>query len=212
MLPDNLFQILNIGADLILFIFLSFYLWDLHAKEKALEKERRKADTDYHHIVDEALSKERRIIDDATKEATQIIASTEFVTSSTKDAVIQSMGKMEGDIEQQAEDATAEFTKTYSASLQKVATQSLANLQTITQKMEQDLEKQSKEYRESLLPRIEKELDEYKKMRLQQSERVIKHVIQETSQEVLNKSLSIDDHQRLLLESLEKAKKEGAFG
>ena len=124
----------------------------------------------------------------------------------------QALEKMEGDVEHEASDATKEFAKTYSASLQKLATQSLTNFQTITKNMEEDLEKQSKEFRESLLPKLEKELDDYKKLRLQQAERTINHVVQEVSQEILNKSLSLDDHHRLLIESLEKAKKEGAFG
>jgi len=212
MLPTTIFQLLTIAADLVLFVFVWYYLWELRAKEKIIEKERQKTDTDYHHVVDEAIAQEQKIIDDATQEATQIIANTEFVTSASKDSIDQAFEKMEGEIEHKAENATDEFTKTYSASLQKIAAQSLTNLQTITQAMEAELDKQSKEYRASLLPRLEKELDEYKKMRLQQAERTINHVIQEVSQEVLNKSLSLDDHHRLLVESLEKAKKEGAFG
>ncbi|HWY78764.1 MAG TPA: hypothetical protein VNW29_00230 [Candidatus Sulfotelmatobacter sp.] len=212
MLPTSLFQILTIAADLVIFIFVWYYLWGLHSKEKAIEKERLKIDDNYHHIVDEALAKERKILDDATREATQIISKTEFVTETSQESVGQALTKMEGAIEQNAENATDVFTKTYSASLQKIAGQSLINLQAITKTMEAELDKQSKEYRASLLPRLEKELEEYKKIRLQQAERTINQVIQEVSQEVLNKSLSLDDHHRLLIESLEKAKKEGVFG
>jgi vacuolar-type H+-ATPase subunit H len=212
MLPTNLFQILTVAADLVIFLFVWYYLWNLHGKEKSIDKEQLKNDLNYHHIVDEALSKERKIINDATNEATQIISNTEFVTSASKESMDQALEKMEGEIEKQAESASDAFTKTYSTSLQKIAAQSLANLQAITKTMETELDKQSKEYRESLLPRLEKELEEYKKMRLQQAERTINHVIQEVTQEILNKSLSLDDHQRLLIESLEKAKKEGVFG
>lgn len=212
MLPTSLFQILTIAADIVLFIFVWFYLWELRSKEKAIEKERQKTDTNYHHVVDEALSQERKILDDATREATQIIANTEFVTATSQEAVTQALEKMEGEIEQDAGSASQEFTKTYTASLQKLASQSLTEFQTITRNMEADLDKQSKEFRETLLPKLEKELDDYKKLRLQQAERTITHVIQEVSQEILNKSLPLDDHHRLLVESLEKAKKEGVFG
>lgn len=211
MLPATLFQILTIAADLVLFLFVWYYIWELRAKEKAIEKERLKTDTNFHHVVDDALSKERKILDDATKEASKIISDTKFLANSSQQTVGQALEKMEGDIEKQAESASDEFSKTYSASLQKLASQSLANLHAITQTMEQEMEKQSKAYRDSLLPRLEKDLEDYKKLRLQQADRAITHVIQEVAQQILNKSLSIEDHQRLLVESLEKAKKEGVF-
>jgi hypothetical protein len=58
---------------------------------------------------------------------------------------------------------------------------------------------------------MQKELDGYKQSRINQIEQMISRVIQEASQEILNKSISVDDHQKLLMESLEKAKKEGVF-
>ncbi|HVA96187.1 MAG TPA: hypothetical protein VND99_00905 [Candidatus Acidoferrales bacterium] len=211
MLPNTLFQILTIAADIVIFLFVWYYLWEMRGKEKWIEKERVKTDTNYHHVVDEALSKEQKIIDDATKEAQQIISDTEFLTKASQDEVNKALQQMEGAIEKQAGSTSQEFTKTYSASLQKVAAQSLTEFQTITKGMEQEMQRQTKEFRETLLPRLEKDLEEYKKLRLQQADRTITHIIQEVSQEILNKSLSVEDHQRLLIEALEKAKSEGAF-
>ena len=96
-------------------------------------------------------------------------------------------------------------------SLQKLAAESLKEFQTITKNMEVDLQNQTKNYRDSMLPKLQKELEEYKAMRMQQAERTITHVIQEVAQDILNKSLSLEDHEQLLIEALEKAKKEGAF-
>ena len=211
MLPNTVFQLLTISADLIIFIFVWFYIWEIRAKDKSLEEERKKTDSSYHHVVDDALAKERKILDDATHEAAQIISKTEFLTDSSKQAVDQALQKMEGEMEKEAGTASQAFAKTYSASLQKLAAASLTEFQTITHTMEADLQKQTKEFRDSMLPNLQKELEEYKKMRLQQADRTITHIIQEVSQEILNKSLSLDDHQRLLTESLEKAKKEGVF-
>jgi vacuolar-type H+-ATPase subunit H len=211
MLPNTLFQILTIAADIVLFLFVWYYVWELRGKEKWIEKERLKTDTNYHHVVDEALSKEQKIIDDATKEATQIISDTQFLTKTSTDEVDKALKQMEGAIEKEAGNTSQIFTKTYSATLQKVAAQSLTEFQTITKGMEAELQKQTKEFRDSLLPRLERDLEEYKKMKVQQTDRIITHIIQEVSQEILNKSLSVEDHQRLLLDALEKAKNEGAF-
>jgi vacuolar-type H+-ATPase subunit H len=211
MLPDIFFQLLTIAADLAVFGFIWYYLWAVRGKEKWLDEERKKTDSNYHHVVDEALAKERKILDDATREATQIITQTEYLTTESQTSVNEALQKMEEQIEKDAGSASHEFTKTYSSSLQKLATSSLNEFQTITRTMEADLQKQTKDFSAKMLPTLEKELEEYKKIRLQQAERTITHVIQEVSQEILNKSLSLDDHQRLLVESLEKAKKEGVF-
>ncbi len=211
MLPDTLFQLLTIAADLAVFGFIWYYLWAVRGKEKWMDEERKKTDDNYHHVVDEALAKERKILDDATREATQIITKTEYLTTESQTSVNEALQKMEEQIEKDAGSTSHEFTKTYSTSLQRLATHSLSEFQTITRNMEADLQKQTKEFSATMLPTLEKELEEYKKIRLQQADRTITHVIQEVSQEILNKSLSLDDHQRLLTEALEKAKKEGVF-
>jgi hypothetical protein len=211
MLPTIFFQLFTIAADVAIFGFIWYYLWDMHGKEKQVDEIRKKTDENYHHVVDEALAKERKILDDATTEAAQIITKTEFLTEESTTNLKDSLQKLESALEKDAGNTTHEFTKTYATSLQKLAAESLKEFQTITKNMEVDLQNQTKNYRDSMLPKLEKDLEEYKTMRMQQAERTITHVIQEVSQEILNKSLSIDDHERLLMESLEKAKKEGAF-
>ena len=211
MLPTIFFQLFTIAADVAIFGFIWYYLWDMRGKEKQVDEIRKKTDDNYHHVVDEALAKERKILDDATSEASQIITKTEFLTEQSTTNLKDTLQQMENALEKDAGNTTHEFTKTYSTSLQKLAAESLKEFQTITKNMEIDLQNQTKNYRDSMLPKLQKELEEYKTMRMQQAERTITHVIQEVSQEILNKSLSIDDHERLLMESLEKAKKEGAF-
>ena|SRR5579862_8948052 len=211
MLPEAFFQLFTIAADLAIFGFIWYFLWEVRGKEKVLDEERKKTDDSYHHVVDDALAKERKILDDATSEASQIISKTEFLTDQSKTTLDQALQQMEGQLEKDAGSTTGEFTKSYSSSLQKLTAQSLSEFQAITKNMGVELERQTKDYRESLLPGLQKELDDYKKLRIAQADRTITHVIQEVSQEILNKSLSVEDHERLLIEALEKAKKEGAF-
>jgi hypothetical protein len=211
MLPEAFFQLFTIAANLAIFGFIWYFLWEVHGKEKVIDEERKKTDNNYHHVVDEALAKERKILDDATSEASQIISKTEFLTDQSKTSLDQALQHMEGQLEKNAGSTTNDFTKSYSSALEKLSGQSLSEFQAITKNMGVELEKQTKDYRESLLPGLQKELDDYKKLRIAQADRTITHVIQEVSQEILNKSLSLEDHERLLIEALEKAKKEGAF-
>src|SRR5260221_5560275 len=99
MLPATLIQILTILADLVIFVFVCYYLWELREKEKIIEKQRKETDTSYHHVVDDALAKERKIIEDAAFSSSQIIAGTKYVTSSSKESLDQALQKMEGSLE-----------------------------------------------------------------------------------------------------------------
>ncbi len=211
MLPLIYFQIFSITADLLLFVFVGYYLWTLHAKQKELEIRERKSDSDYHHIVEDALAKERQIIDDATTEADQIIAGTEYVNAQSQKTVDQALGKMVEDIKKESLTAAQDFRKSYQASLHQLSNQSLQEFQNVAKELQTDLQKQVKTFHETLIPKMEKELEEYKQARLKETEQTITSVVQKVSQEVLNKSISIDDHQKLLLESLEKAKQEGVL-
>src|ERR1700756_723587 len=102
MLPTIFFQLFTIAADVAIFGFIWYYLWEMHGKEKGVDEERKKTDENYHHVVDEALAKERKILDDATSEATQIISRTEFLTDESKTALDQALQKMEGQMEKDA--------------------------------------------------------------------------------------------------------------
>ncbi|HSW87734.1 MAG TPA: hypothetical protein VLF89_02335 [Candidatus Saccharimonadales bacterium] len=206
------FEIITITADFFIFIFIGYYFFKFSKKEKAIEQKEGKIDTNYHQIVDDALSKERKIIDDATHEADQIIAGAHYLNQASKETVDQALQIMISDIQKEAADTSRNFMTNYQASLQQITVHSIAELQNVVKGLETDLQKQVKDFHETMLPKMEKELEEYKQVRLKQTDQTITNVIQKVSQEILNKSLSLDDHEHLLVESLEKAKKEGAFG
>ncbi len=211
MLPTLLFDITSFLVNLVLVLFIIFYLLKLRAKEKTLDQKEEKVDTNYHQIVDDALSKERKILEDATIEASQIITNAQYVNTSSKQAVEHALSQMMHDIQEDALAASREFKNSYSASVQEISKTSLADFQNVTKALQTDLEKQIQTFHDTLLPGLQKELEAYKQSRMKQAEATITRVVQEVSQEVLNKSISFEDHQKLLTESLDKAKKEGIF-
>lgn len=210
MLP-NFFQIMSLTADLVLFLFVGAYMMKLYAREKDLEKREKKTDTEYHQVVDDALSKERKILEDATTEASQIITETEFVSQASKDSIDAALAQMKKDIQNETTAAAHNFRSSYQQELKKLTDQSLNDFHSISKELQEGLHKQVTEFHNNMLPSLEKELDEYKQARIKQTEQSIKGIVQKVSQQVLNKSISTDDHQKLLLESLDKAKREGIF-
>src|SRR5256885_315391 len=211
MLPTLFVQIISIAADVVIFIFVWHYILELRKKKKELDQKETTADTSYHQIVDTGLTKERKILEDATNEADQIISDAQYITQESKTSVDQALKKMAVTIQGEAADTAQGFTSSYQASLKQLSGQSLNEFQEVAQQLEADLQKQIKELHNTLLPNLEKEVEDYKQARLQHVEQITTRIIQKVSQEVFNKSLSVEDHRNLLIESLEKAKKEGIF-
>jgi hypothetical protein len=212
MLPTVLFQVTGFLLNLILVLFVMYYILVMRTKIKHLDEERTKTDTNYHQIVDNALTKERKILEDATSEAGHIIKDAQYVSTTGKQSVDQALQKMLVDVQGQTAHTSDDFKKTFENSLHEIANASLNDFQKISHGLQTDLEKQIKEFHETLLPRMEKELEGYKEVRIKQAEQTITKIVQQASQEILNKSISFEDHQKLMIDSLDKAKKEGMFG
>ena len=209
MLPDVFFQIMSIIADLVLFLFVGHYLIQLRTREKEMEKKEKKIDGDYHLVVDDALAKERKILEDATQEADQIIAETHTVTEGSKDAIDKALESLQEDIKKDMQEMTHSYRHRYQNSLKQVTDNSLKDFKSVTHELQDGLKKQVTDFQKSVLPGLQKELDEYKQGKMKEADQRVHQVVQKVAQEVLNKSLSLEDHQKLIIDALEKAKREG---
>lgn len=228
-MPTLLFQVVTILFNIIILLFLGYYIQKVYDKEKKLDQKEKKIDADYHKVVDNALTRERQIISDATREADQIIKGAHHVNDESKKAVEEALSKMVADIHREATEANRMFIENYQKSLRDLVTASLTdyqgvskqtqaelqtsltNFQKTTKSMESDLQIRIKTFQESVIPKMEKELEEMKRARLVEAERRIVKIIQTASQDILNKTISPEDHQKLIIESLEKAKMESVF-
>ncbi len=184
-------------------------------------------------LLDNATAEANQIIQVATTEAQQIIAGAQTISKMSKETidaamqklvvdiqgigsttqltVEQAMQKMVVDIQKEAMDSSHTLMGNYATSLKQVATTSLTDFSTVAKGLEVDLQRQINEFNQTLLPALQKQLEEYKQARLKQTEETISRIVQRASQEVMNKSISVIDHQSIMLEALEKAKKEGLF-
>ena len=213
-MSDMLFQLVLLALmipHLILFVVFGYYMLKLRAKEKNLEVKEGKIDANYHQVVDSALSKERKILEDAIAEASEIIAGAQYINKESRDVIAEALQKMTVDIQKEAADTAHNFTSNYQVSLRQLSLQSLAGFQEVVKSLREDLKKEIVMFHETLLPKMEKELEEYKKARLEQADKMVVRIIQSVSQELLSKTISIEDHQKLVTDALERAKKEGAF-
>lgn len=243
-MPTLLFQVITVVFNLIILVFVVFYILDLRNKKRDIEKREGKIDGDYKQVLDSGLARERQLLENAanqsnqimqvaTHQANQIIAGTQYISQASKatlDAALQRMvvdaqntganskialdqalQKIIVDVHKEAFDSGQQVANSYNSSLKQISSNSITSFQTITSSLELELQQQIKDFRTHLLANMEKEVEEYKAMRLQRIEQASTTLIQRVAQETMNKTLSLDDHQNLLVQSLEKAKKEGIF-
>src|SRR5258706_1281180 len=177
-MPTLLFQLITITADLVIFAFIGMYFFELRDKKKEVEKKESKIDTGYHQVVDSALTKERKILDDATKEANEIITGAHYINKTTKDTVDQALQKIAADIHKAAVASAEDFMGKYQSTLKQVATTSLTDFTSVSKTLEDDWQKQIQEFHKTLLPGVEKEVEAYKQARLQNDEQLIARVVQ----------------------------------
>ncbi len=210
MLPELQF-ILTLASNILIIVLVIYYFAVIKKKEKKIEKEQNEMDANYHHVVDETLSKERKIIDDATNEAGQIITQSKYLTTESQQEINNAVKYVVSNIQKNGEAITQAFAAEYTNSLRNMSASSLTEFQHVMSGLQLDLKRQIQDFQTTLLPQVEKELDTYKQTRMQEVDQAVIAIIQKASQEIFNKTVSMSDHQNAIIQSLERAKKEGVF-
>lgn len=201
----------TIGSNVVLFLLVGFYFFKLRERERSLMKKEHATDENYHHVIDDAVSKERKILEDATHEADEIISGAKYISTNSQTEVDQAIQTVVMDVHKEAGKITSAFTSEYTGSLKQLTMQSLNEFHTVMTGMQTGLQKQIADFHQSLLPEIHKELESYKQQKMKSIDQTVMTIIQKASQEIFNKSLSVGDHQSIVTDALEKAKKEGVF-
>lgn len=240
-LPYELINICTSFAILLflVFYFIKFKSREkeLEEKEKSIESNNRQIIdntlTKERQILEGAMNQANQILEITTQQANQIISGAQYtsqnskaildqainnmvaqlenISNTTKLNIDQSMQKIIADTHKETIDTSHNFLNSYSESLKEVTKTSLMDLEIVVKNLEVDLQKQITDFNQSLLPKLEKEVENYKELRMKQAENTINRIIQRASQEIFGKMISFNDHQDIMIKSLEKAKKEGIF-
>lgn len=204
--------------NLMVLSVLGFYIWSLNKEKKRLEKREKEliqkeslVASGYQQIIDRALNEERKIVQDTSKHATDILTNTQLVSNTSKQSLDTALQKITADIQNQANSSSSDYLTKYKSSLNEVSTKSLTDFQNYLKQFESDMQKQMKDFRSSLLPQIQNELENYKKEKFREADKKVDEVVRKVAEKVLNKTLSSEDHQKLIIDSLERARKEGVF-
>lgn len=185
MIIDPLYLYSLIFANL----FLTFLLMVLIRTQGGLFKElvglkRKKQD---HQLALE--KKQNEILFKAKAEAIKIV----------KEAKID-QAKLGQWLDKQLKKITVTVLDRYQESLEENLTKSIKSLK----KISKDVEKES-------LKAVQAEVANYRKVRLEKAQEEIEAILARVASEVLGRSLSLKDHEKLIFQALDKAQKKGVF-
>jgi len=170
-----------------------------------------------------------RIIENARKKATQIIADTNILNDSLQKQFDEQIRNLSSDQTKSFEEEAVRLLQDYKKSLGEIKDKSIKTVSNISKDIEITTESELKDFKEIIKEEtyasqkiVEKKLEEsfeqakqqieaYKKNEFKKIDDKIYEIINRTSEIVLGSSLPIHEHEKLILAALEKAKEEGAL-
>jgi len=204
-------------------------IWSIYKKEKEFEKKREGEFNDYEKVLTEAHTKAEQIVEHAVKEAST------FTTEGddfTKEVHQQTEQAYKAVIEKNISflnSSSHEFLTSYQNSLQGLKNKYEREVEGMIHKIQDDTLHDFTQLQETIrqktidnnsgfskqlddeFARTQMEIHEYKKRKLQDITLRMDKLIIKVSEEVLGQAISLQQHQQLITQALEKAQKEGLF-
>lgn len=202
---------------LLLIGIIALYL-KLIAKFDELKHGREKPVVNPEVLVAQARVRSTQLLEEAHQKAVNIVGSAEAYVK-----------REDGIIQKELERAEAEYSKVYKEVIQASGTKAQTMIQSIPQDIKIILISAIDNFRVSLTAEIGKaqeeankaireayqtaadEVNKYKEDRMKQVDSAILEIIKEVTEKVLAKSVSIEEHEKLVQKSLEEAKRQKIF-
>lgn len=179
--------------------------------------------------LDDTGNKAAKIIDEANSRALDIINKATLSTDIASENFNKEITNIASLQVKTFEKATSDFTKLYTQVLQDLKTKNIELFQNISKDIEVNTISQIKNFKESMeeltvsseklvkkkidtdYETLRKEIEAYKEDKRKKIDDEIYRVLERVSKLALGKALNLSEHEDLIKESLEKAKKEGVF-
>jgi F0F1-type ATP synthase membrane subunit b/b' len=179
--------------------------------------------------LDDARTKAVKIIDDANNQAIDIVGKVTLSANVASESFRKDLSQASSAQMKKFEKLTSDFTVMYSQVLQDLKTKNIETFQNVSKDIELNTIEEIKNFKESIkrltvssqkevkekidteYEASKKEIDIYKKEELKKVDSDIYDLLEKIAKEVLGKAISLSDHEALIEDALEKAKKEGVF-
>ena len=178
-------------------------------------------------LLENARIKGGKIIEDANKKAAEIIGSSNNLNTQSKKILDQAMDTLLKHQTSYFEKASADFLEAYKKELENIKQKNIEIVRNVSNNIEEDtikeiedfdniLQKETFAAQKIVEDKIEKEystaqqnVQDYKNEMLKKAEEEIYKILETVSKLTLGKSIPFAEHEQLIIEALEKAKKDG---
>jgi len=178
-------------------------------------------------VLKNARSKAETIINEAILKAQEIITNSNNLNSQSKKTLDEAFETLMKHQTGYFEKASQDFLEEYKNELEILKQKNIEILKNTSKSIEEDTLKEVEDF-DSIIEketigsqkivqekiekdyaRVQKEVDEYKVQMINKVDEQIYKIIQEVSKLVLGKSLSLQEHEQLIIDALDQAKKDG---
>lgn len=202
-----------------LFVLNLSYLYYLYLKGKRLEKKQRQLDAQSARVVKSAEDKAKTVIDKAVERARDTLLEAESFNQDILDKLEMSLRQTASEGLKLIREESTQIDKGYKALAGDIkqeyveqADQTLQSIKATAARELEDFRQVLKQETTAEFKQVKEEIERYKQVKFREVDEAAKALVLRVSEEVLGKAISLDDHERLVIEALEKAKKEGVFG
>ncbi len=215
---STVYLVILIFSILIIFILGLFMAYLKLLRNYLDTKEGKDRYIDPKELLLRAHAKSQRILEDATDKANKILSSSEVFKVKNLDSIQKQIEKLHFD-----------NLKVYQDSVSKIQDVSLRMLQNVPEYIKTLITKEILIVKDDLFAEIKKanesakdlvaqayrkvdeEVAEYKKYRMEALENTIVSIVQQISRRVLNREINLVEHEKLVMKALEEAKRQNIF-
>ncbi len=199
-----------------------FNTYQKEADESESQVHKREAD-----LLEDARIKAGKIVEDANKKAAEIIGESNILNRDSKKTLDEALETLLKHQTSYFEKVSQDFLEAYKRELESLKQKNVEIVKNVSKDMEEDtvgevndfekvLQKETFEAQKIVGGKIEeeyslaqKELEKYKNEMLSKVQDQIYKILENVSKLTIGKSIPLADHEELIIEALEKAKKDG---
>lgn len=215
---------------LIAFVFFSAsFFKKVFSSRSEIEKHKRIAQKETEAILEKARAEARDINSRVSVKAAEILEAAKLFTSVSEKEIEKNLGALMASERERLQKSAEKFKGAYETLTTDVRQSYLSLAQSLTETMQKEskktildfqknLEEEAVRYRSQTDEKLKEwhmalrqEVDDYRKESLLKVEEAIYRIIGRVAKEVLGEAFDLRLHQKLVLQSLERAKKEGFF-
>lgn len=225
----DLIFIISFIATIFLLIYAIGYVLYITRKDREFEKKRSETYYNSAQILNATRQKAGQILEESETRAHQILSQAINVQKDIENDFNQTLKLVVDKNSQEAGHDSQQMLADYKNSLTQLKNQYLVEIEGIIKEMEGSMKTEFSQFKtvlendtkqaentlgQNLSAELEKtkiELETYKKEQIKKIDEMIRNTVFRISQEVLAKTISPQEHERLIIEALDQAKKEGVF-